>query len=37
VGWKFWGKTPEDEIENTAVEFAIKFYNAAVSVDRGGG
>lgn len=30
VGWKFWGKTPEDEIENTAVEFAVKFYNAAV-------
>jgi len=29
VGWKFWGKTPEDEIENTAVEFVIKFYNAA--------
>lgn len=28
VGWKFWGSTPEDEIENTSVEFAIKFYDA---------
>lgn len=28
VGWKFWGSTPEDEIENTSVEFDIKFYDA---------
>ncbi len=30
VGWKFWKKGPEDEIEGAAVEFVIKFYNAAV-------
>jgi hypothetical protein len=30
VGWKFWGKAPEDELEGVSMEFVIKFYDAAV-------
>lgn len=30
VGWKFWKKGPEEEIEGAGVEFVIKFYNAQV-------
>lgn len=30
VAWKFWSREPEDEMEDVAVEFAIKFYDANV-------